>query len=123
MVENTYSDLDFELDQIREDRRDNGAATNINDLFKALESNSHLASHYRAQIARLRIGRSEEFGGISIHAGPKMSMSKDQVESLPTAVHPGAREDVDCSICTTVVAKGTVIYKLPCNHVFHQECI
>lgn len=32
-------------------------------------------------------------------------------------------EDITCSICTAIVPYKATIYNLPCEHIFHRECI
>ena len=33
------------------------------------------------------------------------------------------KEEVECAVCTEVIKEGAKVYKLPCKHVFHKECI
>eukprot|EP00831_Metopus_contortus_P003866 TRINITY_DN11423_c0_g1_i2.p3 TRINITY_DN11423_c0_g1~~TRINITY_DN11423_c0_g1_i2.p3 ORF type:complete len:115 (-),score=16.22 TRINITY_DN11423_c0_g1_i2:225-569(-) len=54
--------------------------------------------------------------------------SKKVVDSLPQeevteALLEEFKEMAECSICKEEFKKGEKVYKLPCKHLFHGECI
>ena len=53
----------------------------------------------------------------------RKGLTEDQMNALKVIEFEKVKEEVDCSVCTSVVEEGEKVYELSCKHVFHKECI
>jgi hypothetical protein len=42
---------------------------------------------------------------------------------LETKIFSAREEEVDCTICFAVIEDGERVGALPCEHIFHKECL
>jgi len=59
-----------------------------------------------------------------VHAGPPPA-DKDVVEKLPrkNITKEQELEEVECAVCKDNFEEGDNVIELPCNHLFHPDCI
>lgn len=50
-----------------------------------------------------------------------VTMKSEDVDRLPR--HAVEEENINCSICLEDIPVNTQVMKIPCNHVFHTECL
>jgi hypothetical protein len=50
-------------------------------------------------------------------------LTQEQIDSIPTFSFFNAVEETSCSICQQVIRNREPAKKLPCQHIFHSECI
>jgi len=53
---------------------------------------------------------------------PRMAFS-DYLSALPPQVNSSSQEEATCAICLSELQADEIVSHLPCQHVFHAECI
>ena len=55
--------------------------------------------------------------------GTQIPLGSDQTRNIPKTKYVGDGKEDTCAICVDEFENGTSIKTLPCNHVFHANCI
>jgi hypothetical protein len=53
----------------------------------------------------------------------KVVMNEEDFEKMPCKIIQTKDDKKECNICIEVYKNGDKVIELPCNHLFHKECI
>ena len=78
--------------------------------------------NYRNSIFQLLTLLTSNIANAAIPEEEQPLVSTEDFEKLPIEILNETRDN-DCAICIDKLKKGNEIVKLPCNHLFHVDCI
>ena len=97
-------------------------------IFRRETNENYPRFQIQAQIHRDELTESilRQLQGIEVEGGQR-PLGQEQIRALPETAYrqraPGDEGKETCSICVHEIVNGVSIKTLPCNHIFHSECI
>mmetsp|Transcript_3667 Transcript_3667/g.8639 ORF Transcript_3667/g.8639 Transcript_3667/m.8639 type:complete len:114 (-) Transcript_3667:103-444(-) len=76
-----------------------------------------------AQDREMTYEEMSELEDVKVHAKQSLVDALPVVVFLKQYCNPNNQNEIECTICLVEYEEGDLVKRLPCMHVFHQDCV